>query len=452
MMTHYRFTVFLLSVVFIFIACDRKSDYVIDSDLEVIKDNGTGTGTTTWTPGKQYLLDGLVFVNDGQTLTIEAGTVIRGKTGQGEQASALIVARGAKIIAQGTAENPIIFTCENDDLVGSVPLKTKGLWGGIIILGNANLNIEGNEMQIEGIPYYESRGVFGGTDDDDNSGILEYVSIRHGGTDIGEGNEINGLTLGGVGRGTTIEFVEIIATKDDGIEFFGGTVGCKFIVSAFNEDDAFDYDLGYSGYGQFWLAIQDPGEGDLVLESGGGQDPELGLPYSLPVLYNGTFIGRGSHITNHLVQFNQNAGGRLVNSLFLDQLGGITIQYKENSSNSYSQFTNGNLEIKNNIFWDVADNIQENIFSVYADNGITISEQNQIFINYFAAATNTISDPGLTISPDYYWLIPLNNVSENLAPLPDSWFNEVNYKGAFGTVDWTKNWTLLHQSGLVGER
>ncbi len=430
-------------------ACDRKSDYEVDSNLDVISDYGAGTGTTTWTHDKQYLLNGLVFVNDGQTLTIEAGTVIRSSTGQGENASALIVARGAKIMAEGTAENPIVFTCEGDDLAGSVPVKAKGLWGGLIILGSARLNLQNNENHIEGISFYEPRGTYGGVNDEDNSGVIKYVSIRHGGTDIGEGNEINGLTLGGVGSGTTIEHVEVISNKDDGIEFFGGTVNCRYMVSAFNGDDAFDYDLGYSGKGQFWLAIQDAGNGDLILECSGGQDPELGLPYSLPTIYNGTFIGRGSHITNHVMLFNQFAGGRLANSIFLDQWGGVTIEYKENSPSCFSQFSNGNLEIKNNIFWDIAQNVPEDIFSVFAENGINTNSQNQVFKAYFVQSGNEVADPGIVISPDLYSLIPLNDVGSNMAEVPDSWFQNVNYKGAFGTVNWAKGWTLLDNAGLL---
>lgn len=440
----------IISIYLIFlilISCDRKSDYLVDNGFEAIEDNGGGTGTTTWTSGKQYLLDGLVFINDGQVLTIEAGTVIRGKTGQGENASALIVARGGKLIAEGTADKPIIFTCEGDDLAGSVPVMANGLWGGLIILGNAKLNLQTNESHIEGIPFYETRGIFGGNNDDDNSGILRYISIRHGGTNIGEGNEINGLTLGGVGRGTTVEKVEIISNKDDGIEFFGGTVNCRYMVSTFNGDDCFDYDLGYSGMGQFWLAIQDPGDGDLLLECGGGTDPEIGMPYSMPVIYNGTFIGRGSHITNHIGMFNQNAGGILANSIFQNQYEGISIQFKENSSNCYTQFENGKLEVKNNIFWDIAENIADNIFNVYAENGTGTTSQNQVFKTYFSQAMNVVYDPGFTISPDYYWLIPLVNVGDNMAPISDSWFTEVNHKGAFGTVNWASGWTLLSTAG-----
>ncbi len=199
-----------LLIVFLFlllvISC-RKSDYILETGAEVYRGGGSGTGTVTWTKEREYVLEGLVFVNGGQVLTIEAGTVIRFRPGQAENASALVVARGGKIIARGTPDDPIIFTSENDDLNGSVEKEEKGLWGGLIILGNAPVNVRGGEERVEGIPIFEPRGIFGGDDEDDDSGVLRYVSIRHGGTNIGEGNEINGLTLGGVGRKTEIDFV-----------------------------------------------------------------------------------------------------------------------------------------------------------------------------------------------------------------------------------------------------
>ena len=264
-----------------------------DTSEYTIQDDGSGTGTTTWKSGKTYKLDGFVFVNDGQVLTIEPGCVIKGKPGQGESASALIVARGGKIMAEGTADNPIIFTAEADDLSGTLAKTDRGLWGGLIILGRASLNSSPGESQIEGIPTNEPRGRYGGVTDDDNSGTIKYVSIRHGGTDIGEGNEINGLTLGGVGSGTVIDYVEVIANKDDGVEFSGGKPLLKHILVAYCGDDSFDYDEGYRGKGQFWCAIQVPNDGDRLGEHDGGTDPETGQPYAIPNIYNATYIGRG---------------------------------------------------------------------------------------------------------------------------------------------------------------
>jgi len=234
------FTAFVIGIT----SCskDEETEQEQSQDKFTIVDNGSGTGTTTWESGETYFLQGFVYVNEGQTLTIEPGCVIKGKSGQGENASALIVARGAKLMAEGTADSPIIFTAEADDLNGSVSVTDRGLWGGLIILGSAQLNSTPGESQIEGIPTSEPRGRYGGSNDADNSGVIKYVSIRHGGTDIGEGNEINGLTLGAVGSGTVIDYVEVIANKDDGFEFFGGTPQLKHILVAYVGDDCFDYD------------------------------------------------------------------------------------------------------------------------------------------------------------------------------------------------------------------
>ena len=180
----------LLGITFNFTSCTKNdeveqptgvisTEYIVNDNTVTIIDHGEGTGTKTLTADKTWILSKFVFVNKGQILTIEAGTIIKGKPGQGENASALIIARGAKIIAEGTASKPIIFTAEADDLNGSIAKTDKGLWGGIIILGAAKINTTPNKMNIEGIPTTEPRGEYGGNNDDDNSGIMKYISIRH---------------------------------------------------------------------------------------------------------------------------------------------------------------------------------------------------------------------------------------------------------------------------------
>lgn len=412
-------------------------------NVVIIVDNGEGTGTTTWTANNTYLLEGLVFVNSGQTLTIEAGTVIKGKPGQGEEASALIVARGGKIMAEGTAAAPIIFTAEADDLNGSVADLDDGLWGGVIVLGNALLNTVPNEQQIEGIPQTEPRGVYGGTDDSDNSGVIKYISIRHGGTDIGEGNEINGLTLGGVGSGTVIEYIEVIANKDDGVEFFGGKPNLSHIVVAFCGDDSYDYDQGYRGNGQFWAAIQGFDRGDRLGEHDGGTDPETGEPYAIPNIYNVTYLGRGDGAGKRTITFRDNAGGHYGNSIFYGQEKGIDVELLADEC-SYTQFSNDNLTLKNNIFYSIN---ADPIFSVSAD-GVTPeveAEANSTIAAYFTSASNEIYDPGFNVTSDKFNIIPTNDVSSNMASIPgDSFFQNVAYKGAFEpNNNWASGWTLV---------
>ena len=211
--------------------------------------------TETWTANNVYELTGKVVVENGHTLTIEPGTIIKAKEGSGTLASALVVMQGARIDAVGTASQPIIFTSTLDnirpgELSGTNLSETdQGLWGGIIILGKAPISAADGDVlsQIEGIPVSDAFGAFGGSDAADNSGTMAYISIRHGGALIGAGNEINGLTLGGVGSGTSISNIEIVSNLDDGIEFFGGTVNVSNILVAFQGDDGVDIDMNYAG-------------------------------------------------------------------------------------------------------------------------------------------------------------------------------------------------------------
>lgn len=215
---------------------------------------GLLTANETWKADKIYVLSGKVVVNDGVTLTIEPGTIIKGAQGTGSLASALIVARGGKLMAEGTAEKPIIMTTIDDNIEIGQTAGTNldetivGQWGGLIILGKAPISASsGAEAQIEGIPADDSYGAYGGSVSADNSGSIKYVSVRHGGALIGDGNEINGITLGGVGSGTIIENVEVIGNFDDGIEFFGGSVNVKNALVWAQGDDAYDIDQSYSG-------------------------------------------------------------------------------------------------------------------------------------------------------------------------------------------------------------
>jgi hypothetical protein len=320
-------------------------DTITDAEMSAIT-----ADTIWWNNTTTYILDGFVFVSSGKVLMIEEGTIIQGMAGTGADASALIVARGGKIHAEGTAANPIIFTYEGDN--GGTEATQRGLWGGLIILGNASLNSTPGETQIEGIPTSEARGLYGGSADNDNSGSLRYVSIRHGGSNIGADNEINGLTLGGVGSGTTIEYVEVIANKDDGIEWFGGTVNAKYLISAFCADDALDYDEGYRGKNQFVIVHQSADDADRGGEHDGGTSPEDGTPYATPWFVNVTSVGNAD---SRAITFRDNAGGYYYNSIFTGYGRGVDIEdLVGQTQDSYKQFQDGNLELVGNIFHNIA--------------------------------------------------------------------------------------------------
>lgn len=429
------------------------------SGTVTISDDGSGTGTTTWTKDNTYILDGFVFVNSGQTLTIEAGTVIKGKAGTGANSSALIVARGGTINAVGTASSPIIFTAEQDDVTdpNDIPAGTRGLWGGVIILGSAQLNSSPGETNIEGIPTTEPRGLYGGTNDADNSGTFQYVSIRHGGTDIGAGNEINGLTMGGVGSATTIDHVEVIFNADDGFEFFGGTVQCKNMIAAFCGDDCFDYDEGFRGKGQFWFALNDETDGDRGGEHDGGTSPEDGSPYAHPVIYNATYVGRGESHGKRTVTFRDNAGGEYHNSVFQDYGKGIDVELLSSGEHSYARYQGGELLLEDNVFWNVNGNDANSMFNISVGSGVLAADSSAAVADiqaYFGTAGNSVVDPGMTITRTTDGTLnpnPTNSAVTTGATAPSgSFFDAVTYKGAFdGTNNWLSGWTALDHYGYL---
>ncbi|MEM6734691.1 MAG: hypothetical protein AAGC64_01920 [Bacteroidota bacterium] len=278
--------------------------------------------SVTWTSDNIYILRGFVFVNAGETLTIEPGTVIKGQPGQGAGASALIIARGGKIDAVGTASLPIVFTALSDELdpadiaagnysSPNLTADDSGLWGGLIILGNATIAASNTEVQIEGIPTSESRGLYGGTDDEDDSGDIAYVSVRHAGTNIGAGNEINGITFGGVGSGTSVSWIEVVANADDGIEWFGGTVDVTNVVVWNVGDDGLDTDQDWVGTCSGFLVVTPSGSA-FELD---GPEPS-GATSKAPHSFTDGTIYAGDNI-DHLVDWDGSTNAGLRNLYFL---------------------------------------------------------------------------------------------------------------------------------------
>ncbi|MCY3773410.1 MAG: T9SS type A sorting domain-containing protein [Gemmatimonadetes bacterium] len=437
------------------------------SDRVVTITDGDIVGNVSFTSDNTYLLSGLVFVEDGETLTIEAGTVIKARptTAEGEDA-ALIVARGGKIFAQGTARDPIIFTAEADDvgdpndILLSSPTASRGLWGGVIILGRASINTATGENNIEGIDAStEPRGTYGGgrnPNDDDNSGVFRYVSIRHGGADIGANNEINGLTMGGVGRGTTIEHVEVFYNQDDGFEWFGGTVNTRYLISAFAGDDSFDYDEGFRGEHQFWFSIQDPSLGDHAGEHDGGTDPEDGRPYASPTIMNATYIGRGAQSAgdkaNNGIIFRDNAGGMYFNSIFTEFQGHMLsiedLDPTRGAQDSKARLDAGDLAFRYNILGafgaggtadDLGGDAHTAILLADASNMIRITDP---MLQGISWNRNLGLDPRPgNESPAW----DAGRLMEE--PRSSGFFTDVDYAGAFGTENWAANWSALADLG-----
>ncbi len=314
-------------------------DPVVENTVQV---TGAITTNTTWTADKIWILNGKVVVQDGAILTIEAGTIIKGAEGQETLASALVVARGGKLNAVGTAAKPIIFTSILDNIqigqtAGTNLLRTDNeKWGGVAILGYAPTSAQSGdtETRLEGLPVDEDYAFFGGNVANDNSGTIAYISIRHGGISIGEGNELNGLTLGGVGTGTSISNVEIYATLDDGIECFGGTVNITNALVYFQGDDGIDLDMNYSGTIENFIVMHGDGIGtDKGLEIDG---PE-GTTYTTGkfTLRNGLVKSVGS-VDGVPGDFKDKAQGTIENVTFdYSSIGankGIKIRAKYNAT------------------------------------------------------------------------------------------------------------------------
>lgn len=431
-----------------------------DVNISTLTDvNGNLPLATTFTCDNTYIMDQKVYVQDGGDLFIQPGTVVRGVFGTGAAANALIVTRGGQIWANGTDCCPIIFTSTADPLDGSYSIDIRGQWGGVIILGkatnnlllaNGGLAVADGVGTIEGLLPGDSRHHYGGTDDNDNSGSMEYVSIRHGGTNIGANNEINGLTMGSVGRGTHFEYIEVLSNDDDGFEFFGGTVDLKHATALFCNDDYFDWDQGWRGRGQFWFGVQLPGaapQGDEGFESDGDDSNSGNSPFADPTLYNVTLIGRGA---NRAMEAREGTNGVIANSIFANFSAGFEATNEAaRPVDAYDNWLAGTLEFRNNSFDGVA-----NLFTV---NAVAAGAGD---LATFAGDGNA-TDAGVI---DYVFSIDVltNNVLDAYNPVPvagdatstesapiDDFFSGAAYKGAFkpGAAPWTSGWTA---SALIG--
>jgi hypothetical protein len=437
-----------------------------------VQESANGVGTTVWKGQNTYVLNGKIYVMDGQTLTIEPGCVIKGATGQAEASSALIVARGGKIIANGTAEDPIIFTSVDDDInsTSDIPKNQRGLWGGLVILGNAFINHANGQTTIEGIPATDTeyRSQYGvGTEavtgkvwalnNAHNGGELSYVSIRHGGTNIGSGNELNGLTLGGVGTGTKIHHVEVYGNDDDGFEWFGGTVNTSYLASIHNQDDAFDWDFGWRGENQFWLAIQEQGfdPSNRGFESDGAHSGNLNsATFSKPQIFNLTLIGSAAagtaNATDHNAMFfTENTGALIHNSIIMGFGQGVNItDVGGTNGNSRDRLAAGDLAFKNNIWTSVADNTAAGI----ANNLAAL----QAYLEDAANGNEISSTPGISITATQYTVVPTAGslaLTKTRSALPAATngftYTTADFIGAFGSNNWLKGWSAADAYGLL---
>ena len=397
---------------------------------------GEITSDMTLKAGDSNLLRGFVYVTDGVTLTIEPGAVIKGEKAT---KGSLIIERGAKIIAEGTAEKPIVFT--SDQAKGS---RTYGDWGGLILCGKSTVNNTAGEAQIEGGP----RSYYGGQDPADNSGVLKYVRIEFAGYPLEPNKEINGLTCGGVGSGTTIEYVQVSFCGDDSFEWFGGTVNAKHLIAYKGWDDEFDTDYGFQGKLQFLLGVRDPKHADTSksngFESDNDADGSSNTPLTTPIFSNVTLIGpfygeSAGKAEGDILYVTEDAANGAKGGTFQ-----AAMHIRRNSSlnvyNSvftgwpyglYLQKANAGAVVKNVIFAGMWENFKDEASQTYFE---TADLKNVVY----ASSNDIIAKDG-----DYTSVVAdkVSGADFSDAALGDSFFEKVSYKGAFdGTNDWASAW------------
>lgn len=418
-------------------ACSKKDDGpIIDPNAIIIAEGGTLTGSYSQpvvVQGKNITLKGYTYFTSGSSLTIPAGTTIKSDV---TDKGAIIIERGAKIIAEGSASQPIVFTSGKP-----VGQRNPGDWGGIIILGNARTN-RSTEPTIEG-------GVgrnYGGTNDADNSGVMKFVRIEFAGIAAQPGSEINGLTCGGVGSGTILENIQVTYGNDDAFEFFGGTVNAKNLVAFATADDDFDFDFGYTGKIQFAVALRDPefvdsGDAGNGIECDNDGSGSSATPTTRPVLSNFTLVGPG--VTS--LGFH-NFGNRwrratqfvLNNSIMLNWAkGGFSME----SDATVTAYNTGASEFKNNIVHALVDSYRSNSTvltaaqirtKVESEGGLTATTTAQVGLTSLSlTAPNLLPTSGS----------PALSGAAFGASLPSSFFTTTTYRGAFGNVNWMAGWT-----------
>lgn len=404
-----------------------------------------------------YRLRGYVYVTNGATLTIEPGTRI---VSNKDSAGVLVITPNAKIIADGTASAPIVFT-------SAETTPTPGDLGGVVLGGNAKWN--GNHIVMEGgldVKYAS----FGGNNDADNSGILRYVRIEYAGKAVNPGDEVNGLSLYGVGTGTIIDFIQISRGYDDAIEIFGGAVNVKHIVLYNNADDDFDFDDGYRGMVQYGISFRDPSYTDPKGTTGDvsnnfevdNVNPGNGFtlnraPVTFPVMSNITAIGPnsapgagGTSVDYGWgMRWRRGAGFILANSVVI---GSATQAFRVQEDSTISYFLNGKSLLWNSYIHDVNRTFVSVDKTSYIIPNFPTYSLSSIAAKIVDQKTKTVNDPATLMLTS-----PFNVAAPNVTPqtgsplltgadftpsaLNNAFFDKTTFVGALGADNWTAGWT-----------
>lgn len=464
----------------------------IPTDAQEWKGTSIGDGTAEFEIKGKYVikkgvydLKGWVYVVDGSELYIEPGTVIKGE--KASKAS-LIVERGGKIFAEGTKNQPIVFT--SAQAAGS---RKPGDWGGLIICGKAKNNL--TEMTIEGGP----RSKHGGSEDNDNSGVIRFVRVEFAGFPFAVDQEINGITLGSVGRGTTIDHVQVSYSNDDSFEWFGGSVNAKYIIAYHGWDDDFDTDNGFSGNVQYALSVRNPRIADAsvsnTFESDNNSSGNMAEPYTKAVFSNVTILGplvadaNFQNTTNYINGgvYNPNNGSRLgqyqaaiqirrnsrlsiFNTVAAGFPVGLILDNEKGTTQTWA--TNGELSVDNVIIagMTITGSDKNKSWNDYLsiDGKVEDSSKESFSTTYFKSKSgnSTLASIGdLMLSQPNSMVANVNFGPKTSSPLlnrsnlfthtflQNSFFDKVTYIGAFksdsSTDDWTAGWANFDPQNMA---
>lgn len=434
----FRISAFLFLTVSLLTSCKKEDDIIDDNTGETIVVDSNITTNTTWTSDNDYLLKGFVHVTAGNTLTIEPGTIIRGDK---DTKATLIIDRDAKIMANGSASEPIIFTSAK-----AKGLRSYGDWGALIICGNAAVNLPGGAGEVEG----GTAAQFGGgmsPNNADNSGVLKYVRLEFTGIPYNENQEINGLTLAGVGSGTAIDYIQISYSGDDAIEIFGGAVNVKHFISFRSWDDDFDFDNGWSGKGQFFVSLRDPNSADQSgsngIESDNDGSGTEATPYTSPTISNLSVFGplatAGTSINaqfKRAAHIRRNSKTSVYNSVFSGFPTGLLLDGSGCETNAAA----GELQFMNNVLAGCTTPLavaSGSTFDISAWVG-DVANANTILTN----TSDLMVTDGFNLSGPNF--LPLAGspllYGASFTNTRLSGMEAVSYRGAFGTSDWTSGW------------
>ncbi len=443
----------------------------------------------TMTCDKLYLLSDRMYIGANQDLYIEPGTVVKVANVGGGNGACVIVSRQGQIWANGNESCPIIFTAQADPLDGSYAVTNRGKWGGLILLGRAYNNVRSTDVGsvaltgtdgvglIEGLLNGDARNYYGmpvGSEvNDDNSGVLRYVSLRHGGEKLGTNNEINGLTLGSVGSGTTIDHVEVIGNLDDCFEFFGGTVNAKYLVGMHSDDDGLDWDQGFSGKLQFYYGLQGPennggalNQGDNGVELDSDDHSSNTGNRSTAQIWNATIFSRTDGVSSagnlnplntagdEAIEAKERTWGSVNNSIFCNFRSGLNLAGAVGAANTTDIWLANNFNVKNCTFQGCAEPLRIN--GVNTTSGANFTKFTTTDGNSIVAA-GALLDATFDTNP-----FNSNTIADRVNPVPaagaatstlkapaDGFFTGVQYRGAFepGKAPWTQGWTLASKIG-----